>query len=369
MPSLDAEAKIPMNDLSRGIVRDRGELSAAFNSVLDSGYVVMGPQHDAFQRELGSYLGIKHVLGVASGTDALELAIKVAMPHGRRTVLTAANAGGYTSIAARRAGFEVRYADVDEQTLCLSLDSAERFLSPEVGVLVITHLYGRLTSIIALVELCHARGIRVVEDCAQAVGARLGGQAAGSFGDIAATSFYPTKNLGAIGDGGAVMTDNDDFAQSLKQLRQYGWAGKYQVELAGGTNSRLDELQAAFLRVRLPQLAEFNARRRHIVTRYTEAAAGGPLNVLSADGPHHVAHLAVARSGRRDEHRAALARDYVATDIHFPVPDYRQPGFNSALHSLPVTERASEEIFSLPCFPELSDSEVESVCSAIRALD
>ena len=359
---------IPMNDLSRGISRDRNALSGAFASVLGSGHVVMGPNHAAFQDELSAYLDVKHVLGVASGTDALELAIKAVMPKGRTVVLTAANAGGYTSTAALRAGYSVQYVDVDAESLCLSTVSVGTGLSLDVGVLVVTHLYGNFTDISDLVELCHAKGIRVVEDCAQAIGARRTGRAAGSFGDIAATSFYPTKNLGAIGDGGAVMTNSDKYAHTVRQLRQYGWSSKYQVTLPGGTNSRLDELQAAFLRTRLPLLDSFNERRRAIVARYVEASGDGPLRMMPAIGEHHVAHLAVARSSRRDELRSTLATQGVQTDVHFPWPDHDQPGFGATHHALPVTEQASREVFSLPCFPELTDGEVDRVCAAIGAL-
>lgn len=359
---------IPLNDLSRGIARDRESLDAAVRSVLDSGYVVMGPHHSSFESALANYLGAAFVVGVASGTDALELAIKAVMPIGRNMVLTAANAGGYTTTAARRAGFRVRYADIDPETLCLSEATVFDALSDEIGVVVVTHLYGNLTDISRLVEECHHRGIRVVEDCAQAIGARRAEGAAGTFGDIAATSFYPTKNLGAIGDGGAVIANDPDIAQRVTRLRQYGWESKYRVSLAGGVNSRLDEVQAAFLMVRLPLLDSLNQRRREIVQRYVTAAASGPLRVLPADGLHHVAHLAVAVTTRREELREQLASNGVLTDVHFPIPDHHQVGFQAEPQSLPVTEKMAANVLSLPCFPELTDDEVDHVCSSIRAL-
>jgi aminotransferase EvaB len=359
---------IPLNDLSRGISRDRDALNSAMMNVLDSGYVVMGPRHSAFESALARYLGVKHVVGLASGTDALELAMKAAMPQGRDTVLTAANAGGYSTTAAVRAGFRVQYADVDPDSLCLSSASVTSALTDETGVVVVTHLYGNFTDIERLVSLCHDRGIRVVEDCAQALGARRELGAAGTRGDVAATSFYPTKNLGAIGDGGAIMTNNPTFAARIVQLRQYGWDSKYQVVVSGGVNSRLDEVQASFLMVRLPLLDSFNERRREIVQRYTRAAEGTPIRVLPAEGQHHVAHLAVAMSTRRDEMREQLASSGVRTDIHFPIPDHEQLGFGAEPHSLPVTEMASHQVFSLPCFPELTSDEVHRVCAAIRAL-
>ncbi|TFD73288.1 DegT/DnrJ/EryC1/StrS family aminotransferase [Cryobacterium fucosi] len=357
-----------MNDLSRGIRRDRELLTLAMTQVLDSGWVVLGPQHDSFQKALAEYLGVSHVIGVASGTDALELAIKVAMPEGRTTVLSAANAGGYATTAARRAGFRVRYADVDFESLCLTEATISAALTADIGVVVITHLYGNLTDIGGLVALCHERGIRVVEDCAQAIGARRPEGAAGSFGDLSTTSFYPTKNLGALGDGGAVATNNAAFAAKVTQLRQYGWVSKYRVAIAGGANSRLDEIQAAVLLARLPQLDALNDRRRWIIAQYVAAAAGGPLRVLPAVGEHHVAHLAVALTARRDEVRGVLAEHGVSTDIHFPVPDHEQPGFNAEPHSLPNTEEFAGQSLSLPCFPELTDEEILTVCKAIRAL-
>lgn len=357
-----------MNDLSRGIQRDHELLSKAIANVLSSGHVIRGPHHDAFQEELATYLGVSHAIGVASGTDALELAIKAAMPDSRKTVVTAANAGGYTTTAARRAGFEVAFADVDDQSLCLTAATVAEVLTDSVGVVVVTHLFGNLTEIDDLVALCHSRDIRVVEDCAQAIGASRDGRFAGSFGDLATISFYPTKNLGAIGDGGAVVTNDFGYAATVRQLSQYGWSEKYHVDIPGGTNSRLDEVQAAFLRARLPLLDGLNARRRDIVGRYRASAVGTPIAVLPATNESHVAHLAVARSINRDETRAALLEAGVRTDVHFPVPDHQQRGFGMSSTRLPITERAAKEVFSLPCFPELSDEEVLTVCQAIEAL-
>ena len=367
-PEVPVRQRVPLNDLSRGISRDRDLLEAAARRVIDSGYVVMGTHHKEFEIALAGYLGVAAATGVASGTDALELAIKAAMPEGKETVLTAANAGGYTSTAARRAGYRLRYADVDPDSLCLTAQTVETALVADVGVVVVTHLYGNLTDIDRLVEMCGERGIRVVEDCAQAIGARRGERMAGSFGDLAAISFYPTKNLGALGDGGAVVTNNSALARRVAQLRQYGWATKYEVALPGGVNSRLDEIQAAFLLARLPMLDAHNERRRDIVSRYVAAAEGGPLKVLPADGAHHVAHLAVAVASDRQAAVEHFAKHGVSTDVHFPVPDHFQPGFEADPHSLPVTERAAGKVLSLPCFPELTDDEVQAVCDAIGSL-
>ncbi|MEP6482198.1 MAG: DegT/DnrJ/EryC1/StrS family aminotransferase [Rhodoglobus sp.] len=367
----EARQPVPLNDLSRGIARDAAAMLDATRRVFESGYVVQGPEHALFEKELAAYLAVEHAIGLASGTDALELAMKAAMPPGRSTIVTAANAGGYSTTAARRAGFTVSYADVDEDSLCLDVNALDGVLTDDVGVVVVTHLYGLLTDIDDLLALCRDRGVRVLEDCAQSIGARRGSRMAGTWGDIAAISFYPTKNLGAMGDGGAVVTSNGGLAARVRQLRQYGWDEKYHVELQGGVNSRLDELQAAYLRLRLPQLDGFNERRREIVSRYGRAATRvdrALLQILPADGPQHVAHLAVGRSTKRDDVRRQLLDLGVRTDVHFPVPDYDQPGFAVQRVTLPVTSRVSGEVLSLPCFPEMTEQEIDDVCAAIGAL-
>jgi dTDP-3-amino-2,3,6-trideoxy-4-keto-D-glucose/dTDP-3-amino-3,4,6-trideoxy-alpha-D-glucose/dTDP-2,6-dideoxy-D-kanosamine transaminase len=210
----------------------------------------------------------------------------------------------------------------------------------------------------------------VIEDCAQSVGAQRGGRKAGSFGDAATFSFYPTKNLGALGDGGAILTSGDGLAASLLRLRQYGWTSKYSIGVDGGRNSRLDELQAAVLRSRLPHVPAWNERRRDIIRRYAAAAEGTSLTMLPVSGEDHVGHLAVGLTPHRDKVVAALSAAGVRTDVHYPIPDHRQPAFaHDFTHlSLPVTEEVACQVVSLPCFPELTDVEVEGVCDALRSL-
>ncbi|MGJ0387706.1 DegT/DnrJ/EryC1/StrS family aminotransferase [Microbacterium sp. CGR1] len=364
---------VPFNDLLRGMTRDRTAALEATAAVIDSGYAVLGSQHAAFEKELATYLGAADAVGVASGTDALELAIKAVMPEGKAVVLTAANAGAYTSTATTRAGFTPRYADVDPRSLCLTAETIRAALTDDIGVVVVTHLYGFLGELAEIRALCDERGIALVEDCAQAIGASRPEGFASTFGHAGTFSFYPTKNLGAIGDGGAVVPGSPEIAERLRQLRQYGWQGKYNAALVGGTNSRLDELQAAFLRIRLPMVDGFNQRRRDIIARYSEAAADlDPtlLAVLPADGSSHAAHLAIARSTRRDDVRAQLAAAGVSTDVHFPIPDYAQPAFARFAPDevLPDTTEACAQILSLPLFPELRDDEVDRVVEAIRGL-
>jgi len=346
----------------------RAELDAAIGRVVSSGWYVLGPEHDAFQAELADYLGVAHAVGVANGTDALQLALAgLGVVAGDR-VLTAANAGGYTSTAVRALGAEPVYADVDESRLLLTVETvsaAVEAMDADPRVIVVTHLFGAAADIQSICVWAHARGIRVIEDCAQSLGARAGGVMAGSVADAATLSFYPTKNLGALGDGGAVVTSDESVAIAVRELRQYGWQSKYRATRQGGRNSRLDELQAAVLRAKLPRLAGWNDRRRDIHRRYEDSASSG-VRFVNTVGDHFVGHLAVVQVDDRDAARAVFARHGVTTDVHYPIPDHLQPvALGGSQVALPVTERAAERILSLPLFPELTEAEIERVCSAI----
>jgi dTDP-4-amino-4,6-dideoxygalactose transaminase len=360
---------IPLNDLSRTTPARARELEAALRRVTARGWYLLGPEVEAFEAELAAAIGVADCVGVASGTDALGLALAGVGCAPGDEVLTAANAGGYTVTACHATGLRPRLADVDDATLCLSAATVDAALTQRTRAVVVTHLYGRLAAVEEIVPLCRARGVAVVEDCAQAIGARRGDARAGASGDAAAFSFYPTKNLGALGDGGAVATDDPGVAERVRRLAQYGWEGKYRVALRGGRNSRLDELQAATLRASLPHLADWNGRRRTIALSYAEALDGTTARLACAAGPDHVAHLAVLRSPDRDGLRQRLEEAGVQTAIHYPIPDHRQPAWRDELGGaeLPVTERATAEILTVPCFPELTDAEVERVAEALRA--
>jgi dTDP-4-amino-4,6-dideoxygalactose transaminase len=361
---------VPLNDLKRGYDSLAAPLQEVAARVLASGWYVHGPEHQAFEREFAEYLGAAHCVGVANGTDALEIALKALDPAPGSVVVTAANAGMYSSTAIRRAGLRPRYADVDPDTLLLTADTVGSVLDDDVSVVVVTHLYGRLADVNGIREVLRARGIALLEDCAQAAGAGVPGNRAGSLGDVAAFSFYPTKNLGAFGDGGAVTTSREDVAQRARRLRMYGWTAKYEVGEDGGRNSRLDELQAALLRVQLSHLDEWNETRRSVIARYVAAAEGTSVRVLPAEGPDHVAHLAVVVADDRDAAREAMTAAGVQTDVHYPISDHQQKPFvaEHAAATLPVTEERSGQIFSLPCFPELTSDEIDRVCAALREL-
>lgn len=363
---------VPTNDLGRAFQEQRAELEDAALRVLRSGWYVHGPEHRAFEDELAEAVGVRHAIGVASGTDALALAL-IALTRGLGgEVVTAANAGGYATAAIQRAGATPRYVDVDADTLCLDTDLTLEAIGERTRAVVVTHLYGRLADVERLAAVCQERGVPLVEDVAQSIGAERGGRRAGAFGTVATFSFYPTKNLGAFGDGGAVVTDDGELAGSLRRLRQYGWQDKYVVVQPHGCNSRLDELQAALLRVRLPRVPAWNERRRAIISRYVEAAPAQLLHVLPAHEADHAGHLAVAvaADGQRDRVRDALARAGVATEVHYPVPDHLQPiaHASAGAPALPVTEHAAAHVLSLPCFAQLTDPEIEVVCGALSRL-
>jgi dTDP-3-amino-2,3,6-trideoxy-4-keto-D-glucose/dTDP-3-amino-3,4,6-trideoxy-alpha-D-glucose/dTDP-2,6-dideoxy-D-kanosamine transaminase len=355
---------VPFNDLRRGVAQDE-EVRAAVLRVTNSGWYLLGEETAAFERELAHYLGVGHAVCVANGTDAIELALVALGCAPGDEIVTAANAGGYATAAGRRRSLRVRYADVDERDLLLTPRTIERALTPRTKVVVVTHLYGKMARVKAIRELCGERGIKVLEDCAQAVGARAHGVFAGGTGDAAAFSFYPTKNLGGLGDGGAIATSDEDVARSVRRLRQYGWGAKYEVEQDGGANSRLDELQAAVLRVRLGRLDRANTRRRAIAARYAEAISSSAVEMVNEDGEDYVAHLAVLRSLHRSALAERLRTQGIATAIHYPIPDHRQRVTGSRDVHLPVTETASKEVLSLPCFPELEEGEVDAICAAL----
>lgn len=364
------DSTVPFNDLSRTPPELSAQIADAISRVVASGWYVLGPEHDAFETELAAYVGVEHAVALGNGTDALELSLSALGVKPGDTVMTVANAGGYTSVATRLLGAVPVYADVSSDTLLLSVETATAALDAQPSpprVLVVTHLYGAMAPVAELVELAHSRGIAVIEDVAQAIGARADGRAAGTFGDIGTTSFYPTKNLGALGDGGAVITSDDELAAVVRSLRQYGWSSKYRISRARGRNSRLDELQAAILRVKLPHLDAMNERRRAIHRRY-EQATSDAFRVVNRASESFIGHLAVGVAADRDAARAAFDEAGVRTDVHYPIPDHRQDWPGPAAVELPATDVASASVLSLPMFPELSDAEVERVVAALRMI-
>ncbi len=362
---------IPINDLTRGISQSN-EAVEAISRVLKSGYWIHGPEHAAFEKEFADFLNVDHVLGVASGTDAIEIALRAVGCKTGSKIITVANAGGYTPIAAASIGCEVIYCDVESEKLLIDPIALAPLLSKEISAVVVTHLYGNVAPITQIKGMCDQYGIPVIEDCAQATGASEGGSRVGGIGHIGTFSFYPTKNLGAIGDGGAVATNNPEVAQRIKHLRQYGWTTKYKIEIAGGMNSRLDEIQAAILRVGLPKLDDMNQKRLKIMERYSEAIEGSSLRFITSHHPGNVAHLAVLAIPKhvdRTKFRNYLKDFEIYTEIHYPVLDIDQKGLIPSQLSTDQSNsrRSSELILTIPLFPELTDSEITRIVQALQS--
>jgi dTDP-4-amino-4,6-dideoxygalactose transaminase len=307
---------------------------------------------------------------VANGTDALELAMRAVGVRNGQRVATVANAGFYTSTAVRAIGAVPFFLDVDLETRVVTLKEVERALLEKVSAVVVTHLYGQaVPEIDEMAALCRTSGVPLIEDCAQAHGASIKGQRVGSFGDMGCFSFYPTKNLGALGDGGAVVCQTTELAERVGRLRQYGWQSKYHVELEGARNSRLDEIQAAILSSFLPLLDGWNARRREIAAAYTRGIDHPAVMLPAIGGEDYVAHLYVVRTSRRTLLQKHLKDSGIASEVHYPVPDHRQAvlGDRFAALSLPHTEQLAQEALTLPCYPEMTDDDVRRVIAAIQA--
>ncbi len=356
---------IDLNDLRRESAALRPELLRALEGVVDSGWYILGERVRRFEERFAAYLGAAQVLGVANGTDALEIALGCVGVGPGDAVLTVANAGGYASAAIRARGAVPRFVDVDPEHGLLDASVLAPALEARPRALVVTHLYGRMAPVEAAVAAARAAGVAVIEDCAQAHGARRNGALAGTIGDAGCFSFYPTKNLGALGDGGALATNDAALAARMRRARQYGWEEKYRVVEPFGRNTRLDELQAAVLEVKLGRLDAANARRRAIAAAYAARIRNPHIAVPARGGEDDVVHLFVVRSGARDRLREHLAKSGVGSEVHYPIPDHQQSAFAGArAPALPVTERLAREVLTIPLHASLRDEEVDRVVDA-----
>lgn len=371
---------IPFNDLTRLSEPLRSQIREVVGELSVSGRYILGNHVDKFEEQFAQYLKVKFAVGVATGTDALTLALTALKVESGDLVLTVSNAGAYTTIAAKSIGADPVFVDVSRSTLQMTLKDLEKTveicqakkLVPKA--LVVTYLYGQLNSEIGdIVKFARSKNISIIEDCAQALGAKSEAGMAGSFGDIATFSFYPTKNLGASGDGGALATNDLDLDERIRKLRQYGWGEKYRIEISGGRNSRLDEIQAAVLSLKLPFLDGWNQRRREIHARYIGAAKEKIVFFSNAQDPTFVAYLSTIHPGQvpRQTAEQLFADLAIQTSRHFPVPDHKQDldlKFRD-LVPLPVTEWSSEECLSIPMFPELREEEIVRIETALAGLE
>jgi len=361
---------IPVFDLSAQLSELRADVMAAIERVLDSGQMILGPEVERFEREFAASLGEDlHGVGVASGTAALVVALRALGVGAGDEVVTVANSAVATVSAIREVGAMPVLCDVSEDTALLDLEKLPPLLSPRTRAVVPVHLYGNPVDIDALRDVLGGSDVRVLEDCAQAHGALVGGRPVGTLGDAAAFSFYPTKNLGAYGDAGLCLSRDAEVAARMKSLRTYGFEGGPEARREGW-NVRLDELQAAILSAKLPHLPRWVARRRALADRYLTALPAGVRPLRTTPRGTHARHLFVVCVAERAAARAALEATGVASAIHYPVPVHRMPAYaflGMGEGSLPVSERLAGEVLSLPLYPELSESAVEQVCAALAA--
>ena len=358
---------IPFLDLTRQHAALRRELLAAAERVLDGSQFVLGAEGRALEGELAALAEARHAVGVGSGTDALRLTLTALGVTRDDEVLTPAFSFVASATTIAMAGARPVFVDVEPDTLTMDPEAAARALTPRTKVVMPVHLYGHPAAIDRLAALARDRGVALLEDNAQAVGATWANRPLGGWGDAACLSFYPTKNLGACGDAGMVLTTREDVAERVRRLRHHGDTGRYNhVEL--GYCSRLDEVQAAWLRVKLRHLSAWTERRRAIAARYHASLAGLPLQLpVERPGARHVYHLFTVRHAQRAALAKRLADAGVGTAVHYPRAVPEQPLFaEQAGRRWPEAARAAREVLSLPCFPEMTDAEVDGVIAAVR---
>jgi dTDP-4-amino-4,6-dideoxygalactose transaminase len=361
-------AAVPFVDFAAHLAPIRAEVDAAIARVLDSGWFILGPEVEAFERELAAAVGAPQSVAVGNGTDAIELALRALDVGPGDEVVTSPLTAAFTALAVLSVGARPVFADVDPETLNVSPEAMARAITPRTKALMPVHLYGHPADLDPILALGRERGVPVLEDACQAVGALYKGRAVGVLDGLGALSFYPTKNLGALGDGGAVLVSDRERAERLRKLRNGGQGDRYR-HLVAGRNTRLDEMQAAVLRVGLKHLHAWTERRRALAEIYRRELEGARVRLLR-EQPYarSVYHLFVVRHPRRDALVAALKERGVATLVHYPIPLHLQPAFASLggkPGDFPVAERAADEILSLPFYPELADEKARAVATAV----
>jgi dTDP-4-amino-4,6-dideoxygalactose transaminase len=361
---------IKMNDFAGEPDSLREEQLAACARVLQSGWWILGEEVSSFEREWADWLGVPHSVGCGNGLDAIEIGLRALGIGPGDEVITTPMTAFATVLAVLRTGAMPVLADIDADTAMLSPSSVRRCVGARTKAVVLVHLYGQIGPVEELRSLTSELGIHLIEDCAQAHGARWQGKSAGSFGSFAAWSFYPTKNLGAVGDGGALTTASPELAEAARSLRNYGQTVRYHHPLLG-MNSRLDELQAAILRVRLRHLRAWTGRRREIAQRYEQGIAPGSTKIMRSplDPERHAHHLFVVTSPKRDALQGHLKARGIDSLIHYPIPVHFQESSRGLMRDpqgLAVAEAHAAACLSLPCHPGLSDAQIDAVTSAVN---
>lgn len=358
-----------INDLKRHTRPLSQVIKNAVNRVVDSGRYILANELTEFEDAFKKYCNISHCYGVNNGTDALEIALKALDCSYNDKVINVANAGGFSTISILNCGAIPVYVDIDPETHNIDINDLKKKLDKDIKAIIITHLYGRAANIVEIISLASEYNIPVIEDCAQAHGAEIQGKKVGTFGAIGVFSFFPTKNLGALGDAGCIITNNDEIAFKVKSLRQYGWGNKYQFKFLYGRNSRMDEIQAAILKAFLPYLDSWNGKRIAIAAQYYKLLKDIPdIHLPKVNGRNYVAHLYVIRHPNRSDLINYLISKNIVPDIHYPISDYKQEAVIKRIgHTQPLlnTELVTSQILTLPCFPEMTQSEVTRVAEAV----
>jgi dTDP-4-amino-4,6-dideoxygalactose transaminase len=348
---------------------DAADIRRAMDRVIERGWFVLGPEVDAFEDEFAAAAGAARAVGVGTGTDAIALALRALGIGAGDEVITAPLSAAYTALAIMMVGARPVFADIDPVRLTIDPDRILAAIGPRTRAIVPVHLYGQAADMTAIARIASRHNLAVIEDCCQAHLATSNGQPVGTIGAAGAFSFYPTKNLGALGDGGAIVTNNPTLADTVKRLRNGGQTDRYHHQEAG-INSRLDEMQAAILRARLPRLSGWTDRRRALAARYRSRLESSGLEVPAAQDPGHVYHLFVVRSLTRRELQAHLWANGIETLVHYPVPIPRQPALAAVNPAeCPVADRACNEVLSLPLHPGLRDEDVDQVAAAVNAFE
>ena len=356
-------------DLHAANERFRGEMDQAVKRVLDSGWYLLGKENEAFEREFAAYCGVKHAVGCANGLDALKLIVKAFGIGPGDEVIAPANTYIASLIAISANGATPVLVEPDPQTCLINPNLIEAKITPKTKAIMVVHLYGRAMEMTKIWSLAQEHGLKVIEDCAQAHGAAFSGRRCGNLGDAAGFSFYPGKNLGCLGDGGMVTTNDGNLATKIRALRNYGSDIKYHFPFRG-TNSRLDEIQAALLRVKLPSLDEDNQRRREVAERYLSNIKNPCVRLPNVpdDPAQTVWHVFTVFCDARDDLQRHLQENGVQTVIHYPIPPHRQPAYPE-WHglTLPITEEIHRTILSLPISPVLTNAEADQICALVNA--
>jgi dTDP-4-amino-4,6-dideoxygalactose transaminase len=354
---------VPLNDLSRKPPFTQDQTEQIMELILKGPYL-NGAHTRQFENDFSNFVGSKYALGVSSGTSALQIAFRSLNLEKGSQVIVTANSGGYSTIAALQCNLNPIFAEVSELGILNPDSMFDHSSNPKA--IVVTHLYGQAAPIDRIVAIAKERNVFVIEDCAQAAGLKYMGKMVGSWADISTFSFYPTKNLAAIGDAGAITTSDDEIYQRARWLREYGWSQRYWAEIQGGSNFRIDEIQALILNFRLPNLMAMNSRRKEIWMRYQRLCMRYGVGILGSLDESFVAHLAVLQLPNRQDFVNHMKKFGIETTVHYPYPDYVQPGFNQINQSaLPITEMLCESVVSIPCFPEMTEGEVIMVETAL----